>query len=44
MKNNNKINATTKKVMITELQAKMIIQNLKNEAETKINKWKSLAY
>ncbi len=38
MINNNKIKATTKKVMITELQAKMIIQNLKNEAKTKINK------
>jgi hypothetical protein len=38
MKNNNKIKATTKKVMITELQAKMIIQTLKIESETQINK------
>ena len=38
MKKNNKIKATTKKVMITELQAIMIIQNLKNEAETPKNK------
>lgn len=40
MKKNNKTKTKTisKKVMITELQAKMIIQNLKNEAETKINK------
>ncbi len=38
MKKNNKIKATTKKVMITELQVKMIIDTLKNEAETQINK------
>jgi hypothetical protein len=38
MKKNNKIKTTGKKVMITELQAKMIIENLKIEAETKINK------
>ena len=38
MKKNNKIKTTTKKVMITELQAKMIIENLKNEAKIKITK------
>jgi hypothetical protein len=38
MKKNNKIKTIAKKVMITELQAKMIIETLKIEAETKINK------
>jgi hypothetical protein len=38
MKKNNKIKTLGKKVMITELQAKMIIENLKIEAKTKIKK------
>lgn len=38
MKKNNKIKTTRKKVMITELQAKMIMENLKIEAQTKLKK------
>lgn len=38
MKNTNKTNTISKKVMITESQAKRLIDTLKNEVETKIKK------
>ncbi len=34
MKNTNKTKTVSKKVMITESQAKRLIENLKSEAET----------